>query len=116
MAATFDAVVCVMALHHVDATTGLRRMAQLIRPGGVLAVIGVARSTAAHLPRNAAWLVASAVHRRTKQRRQQTAPMCWPPPLSYRKMRTVAGTALPGSRYRRRLLLRYTLVWDKPVR
>jgi SAM-dependent methyltransferase len=73
-AATFDAVVCVMALHHVDANDRLQRMAELVRPGGVLAVIGVARSTAADLPRNAAGLVASAVHRRTKQEWRQTAP------------------------------------------
>ena len=43
--ASFDLVTSVATLHHLDATAGLQRMAELLRPGGVLVVIGCARST-----------------------------------------------------------------------
>ena len=41
---SFDLVASVATLHHVDAEKGLARMAELVRPGGALAVIGLARS------------------------------------------------------------------------
>ena len=41
--ASFDAVVSVATLHHVDMVEGLRAMTSRLRPGGVLAVIGIAR-------------------------------------------------------------------------
>ncbi|MFZ6003706.1 MAG: class I SAM-dependent methyltransferase [Actinomycetota bacterium] len=39
---SFDLVVASAMLHHVDAVKGLRRMTQLARPGGVIAVVGFA--------------------------------------------------------------------------
>ncbi len=42
-------------------------------------------------------------------------PLVWPPPLSYRQMRRLAGRLLPGVQYRRPLYLRYSLVWTKPA-
>jgi len=41
--ATFDLVVCVNALHHFDSVTGyLRDACRLLRPGGALAIVGLA--------------------------------------------------------------------------
>lgn len=40
--ASFAAVTSVATLHHLDAEAGLRRMAELLRPGGTLAVVGLA--------------------------------------------------------------------------
>jgi 2-polyprenyl-3-methyl-5-hydroxy-6-metoxy-1,4-benzoquinol methylase len=40
-----DAVVSVATLHHLDTESALRRMADLVAPGGVLAIEGLARST-----------------------------------------------------------------------
>jgi 2-polyprenyl-3-methyl-5-hydroxy-6-metoxy-1,4-benzoquinol methylase len=42
--ASFDLVASVAVLHHVDAEAGLARMAALVRPGGALVVVGLARS------------------------------------------------------------------------
>jgi hypothetical protein len=39
----------------------------------------------------------------------------WPPPLSYAEMRALARHELPGARYRRHLLWRYSLLWAKPA-
>lgn len=41
---SFDLIVCVAALHHIDAEEGLRRYAALTRPGGQIGVIGIGRS------------------------------------------------------------------------
>jgi hypothetical protein len=46
---------------------------------------------------------------------EYTAPLCWPPPTSYRGIRRLARLLLPGARYRRHLYWRYSLVWTKPA-
>src|SRR5262249_27893384 len=46
----FDAVLSVAALHHMDAAAGLARFAELVRPGGVVGVIGLAANTWWDLP------------------------------------------------------------------
>ena len=59
--ASFGAVTSVATLHHLDARAGLKRMAELLRPGGTLAIIGLARS---RLPRDLhRELAATLVHR-----------------------------------------------------
>lgn len=111
-----DAVVSVAALHHVDEATGLRRMAELLRPGGVLAVVGLARED---LPRDLGWELAALVAGRLLRSRrgwaEVQAPTVWPPPHTHRQVRRLAEEALPGVRYRRHLLWRYSLVWTKPA-
>ena len=42
--ASFDVVTAVASLHHFDEETGLRRMAELLRPGGMLGIVGMART------------------------------------------------------------------------
>src|ERR1044071_7476750 len=41
-AASFGLISCVAALHHMDPAAALKRMAQLLAPGGILVVNGVA--------------------------------------------------------------------------
>lgn len=113
---TLDAVVSVATLHHIDEAAGLRRMAELLRPGGVLAVVGLAR---AELPRDLGWelagMVAGRVLRALRGETPVQAPTVWPPPRTYRQVRRLAEEVLPGVRYRRHLLWRYSLVWTKPA-
>jgi hypothetical protein len=40
------------------------------------------------------------------------SPIVWPPPVTYTKMRELAAT-LPGAQYRRHLLYRYSITWQK---
>ncbi|WP_432920476.1 class I SAM-dependent methyltransferase [Microbispora sp. CA-135349] len=113
--ASFDVVASVATLHHMDAATGLARMRDLLRPGGVLAVVGLARSTVPRdLPRELAGVVAFAAHRAVKGHWEHPSPTVWPPPVTYPQMRALAAELLPGSRYRRHLLWRYSVVWRKP--
>lgn len=39
---SFDAVLSVATLHHLEFESGLRRCADLVRPGGVVGVVGLA--------------------------------------------------------------------------
>jgi SAM-dependent methyltransferase len=124
---SLDFISSVAALHHMDAEAALRQMADLLRPGGVIAVIGLATDK---LPLCLRWeipaIVASQARRvadrRRRQRRRRGAgsaesyqsPIIWPPPLSYRQVGELAGRVLPGSHFRRRLYWRYSLTWTKP--
>lgn len=115
-AGSFDLVASVAALHHLPMQPALVRMAALLRPGGVLAVVGLARSRPrpGDLVAEAAGIVLHRVYRRIRNYVEQTAPVVWPPPLTYRQAREIAEQTLPGVRYRRHALWRYSLVWTKP--
>jgi 2-polyprenyl-3-methyl-5-hydroxy-6-metoxy-1,4-benzoquinol methylase len=112
---SFDAITSVAALHHMDTATALRRMRDLLRPGGTLVVVGLARSRS---PSDLAYAVVGAIatrlHRLTKTHRETSAPKIWPPPDTFRQTRRTAARVLPGVRYRRHVLWRYSLVWTKP--
>ena len=111
--ASFSMITCVAALHHMDAAAALARMSQLLAPGGTLVIVGLARSRLPDLPWEAVAVIANLGYRVAKDYWEQPSPTVWPPPHSYRQIRTLAGQALPGVRYRRRLLWRYSLVWVK---
>jgi SAM-dependent methyltransferase len=108
---SFDFVVSVAALHHMDAAAALQRMYELVRPGGTLAVLGLARSRhPGDLPRNLAATLVSRAHRVTKRHWESSAPTVWPPRETYAEMRRLAERTLPEVRFRRHLLWRYSLI------
>jgi hypothetical protein len=91
------------------------RMRDLLRPGGVLAVVGLARSrTPADAAFDIAGVVAARVHRRRRGYWETTAPKVWPPAETYSQTRRAATAVLPGVRWRRHVLWRYSLVWTRP--
>ncbi|MFD1931279.1 class I SAM-dependent methyltransferase [Nonomuraea mangrovi] len=113
--ASFDLVASVATLHHMDAAAGLARMRDLLRPGGVLAIVGLARSAMPNdLPHDLAGVVVGTVHRAVKGHWEHPSPTVWPPPVTYPQMRGLAAEILPGSEYRRHLLFRYSITWRKP--
>jgi SAM-dependent methyltransferase len=116
-AESFDAVVCVMALHHLNTEVGLRALAALVAPGGTLGVIGCGRSNLPwDLPYQLAGAVSTRLHQRAKGLWEQTSPMVWPPPDSYAETRRTAERLLPGCTFERKVLWRYILTWTKPDR
>jgi 2-polyprenyl-3-methyl-5-hydroxy-6-metoxy-1,4-benzoquinol methylase len=113
---SFDAITCLTTLHHMDATAALLRMRQLLRPAGTLVVVGCARSRMpADLPWEIAAVIAHRWHRLTKTEWQHPSPIRWPPPYEHRQIRRLANQELPTVRYRRHLLWRYSLIWQKPI-
>jgi 2-polyprenyl-3-methyl-5-hydroxy-6-metoxy-1,4-benzoquinol methylase len=111
---SFDAVVSVAVLHHMDAARSLNRFAQLVRRGGTVVVVGLAATAWSDIPLAAVALVVRTVLGLMHGRWDHSAPMCWPPPLTYRQMKILSARVLPGVHYRRHLLGRYSLVWCKP--
>jgi 2-polyprenyl-3-methyl-5-hydroxy-6-metoxy-1,4-benzoquinol methylase len=114
--ASLDFVACVTALHHMDAAAALRRMGELVRPGGAVAILGLARSESPRdLARDAAAVVASRAHRLVRGNWHSPAPRIWPPPHTYAEIRGLAEATLPGAHFRRHLLFRYSITWTRPV-
>lgn len=112
---SFDAVLSVATLHHMDATAGLRRMRELVRPGGVVGVIGLARNDSlVDYAAGGVGLAASWAYRAVKGYWEHPSPQVWPPPETWESMRRIALRELPGCRFRRHLLWRYSLLWTKP--
>lgn len=114
--ASFDAIVSVAALHHMDAGAALARMRRLLAPGGTLAIVGLARGRMpADLALDLVAAVVNLAHTTRKGYWEHSAPTVWPPPATYADMRRIAARELPGVRYRRHLLWRYSLIWTKPA-
>jgi SAM-dependent methyltransferase len=113
--ASFDAVVSVATLHHTDSVKALTRFAQLVRPGGAVIVVGLAASTVWDAPLEGVAIVGRLALGLVYGFWEHSAPQCWPPPTTYREIRELSARLLPGVRYRRHLLGRYSLVWYRPL-
>ena len=113
-AASFDFVCANTSLHHMDFAAALTRMARVLRPGGRLAVIGLAADKSlADLFAAAPGVPVNLVYRGLYRQGESGAPIM-DPDMSWREVRVAAARLLPGVRYRRHLLWRYSLLWRKP--
>ncbi|MBO8195895.1 class I SAM-dependent methyltransferase [Streptomyces oryzae] len=114
--AGFDFICSVSTVHHMDFEAALTRMRELLRPGGTLVVVGLAReATAADW---AARIATLPLVRITKVLRRAHSPAGMPaadPHMSYGQVRSAARLLLPGVRYRWHVLRRYSLTWQKPA-
>ena len=112
--ASFDFVCANTSLHHMDFTAALTAMARVLRPGGWLAVIGLAADkSAADRIAGAAGIPAALFYRAVYRKGGSGAPIM-DPDMSWREVRAEAARVLPGVRYRRHLMWRYSLLWTKP--
>ena len=98
----------------MDFAAALAAMARVLRPGGRLAVIGLAADRSlADLLAAAPGVPVSLIYRAVHRQRESGAPIM-DPDMSWREVSAAAAHALPGVRYRRHLLWRYSLLWRKP--
>ena len=113
--ASFAVVASVAMLHHVDAEAGIRRMRDLVRPGGVLVIVGFASPSGIG---DRVRAIAGLTLKRTAQLRgrywEHHAPVAWPPALSSKEMAALVERELPGAEFRNVLSNRYTAIWTKP--
>jgi hypothetical protein len=66
-------------------------------------------------PAEAGGAIAHRLHLIGREYSPPGGPTCWPLPETYAGMRRIARAVLPGARFRRRLLWRYSLLWAKPA-
>jgi len=112
--ASFDFACANTALHHMDFAAALAKMASILRPGGRLAVVGLAANgSPGDWIIGAAGVPANLWYRRVRGESDPGAPVL-APDMTWSQVRSTAARVLPGVRYRRHLLWRYSLTWTKP--
>ncbi|REK85317.1 class I SAM-dependent methyltransferase [Streptomyces inhibens] len=111
-----DLITAVAVIHHLDFVAAAGRMAELLAPGGRLVIVGLA-SNGTPLD----WIISGAgvpaARILARRRGGKSGPPGMPiedTDMTWREVRRAARDCLPGSRFRRHLLWRYSLVWDKP--
>ena len=117
---SFDLVVAMASLHHLPLREALERFRKLLRPGGILIVVGLYRAVT-HIDHaiDAIALPISWAIRSLKGTQKVGAPALGAPPLkdpaeTLRDIRTECESSLPGGVLRRRLFFRYSFIWQKP--
>lgn len=118
---SFDFIVAVAALHHLPFDSAIDRAVNLLRPGGTLAIVGLARIAApgawGFSPVDYLWIPPSLLFDRIQHLRHGSwdpgAPV-HDPDLTFGEIKKRAHELLPRARIARRLLFRYTLFWRKP--
>jgi ubiquinone/menaquinone biosynthesis C-methylase UbiE len=111
---SFDVITLVAALHHLPLEPALIRMDRLLKPGGVLAVVGLYRLwTMEDYLVSAIALPTSYAFRFHYGYSEVAAPMK-DPKETLHQIRSACDELLPGAVLRRKLLFRYSLVWRKP--
>ncbi|RKT56560.1 class I SAM-dependent methyltransferase [Saccharothrix australiensis] len=110
----YDFVSCIAALHHMPFGTAIARFRDLVAPGGVLAVLGLAKEkTARDWAVSLASLPLSLAVRLVRDDPVDSAPVRdWS--MSVDEIKAGAERLIPGARVRRHLYWRYSLVWSKP--
>ena len=112
--ASFDFACANTSLHHMDFAAALTAMARALRPGGRLAVIGLAaHGSFGDYLADAPGIPLGLAYRAVYGKGGSGAPIK-DPEMTWAQVRATAGRLLPGVRYRRHLLWRYSLLWTKP--
>ena len=112
---TYDAVSMVAVLHHLPFRTALIRAAALLRPGGVLLVLGLDRSPSVshYVTTGAVATLISGWYRAIHHSSPVGAPIA-EPQMTLREIRDECASLLPDVVIRRHALLRYSMIWTKP--
>ena len=112
----FDFVSSVASLHHLDFDAGLERLKSLLRPAGVLAIVGLGNERSPlDFALAAVGKTASRIYRHGRGGWWESGALLIDPTMSYGAIRRRSRRLLPGRRYRRHLLYRYSIVWRRPA-
>jgi 2-polyprenyl-3-methyl-5-hydroxy-6-metoxy-1,4-benzoquinol methylase len=111
---SFDVVSAVAMLHHLDQRAGLTKLAALVRPGGLLIVVGLAKSRSlSDFAQDASDAVT--VRRHTFRNNVWVTPAPkLDPALNYAHTRSAWLDVLPRAQIRRIPFFRYGLTWTRP--
>jgi 2-polyprenyl-3-methyl-5-hydroxy-6-metoxy-1,4-benzoquinol methylase len=112
---SFDAVVFVATLHHLDMAEALGKAVRLLCPGGVIAVVGChARKTMIDWLVDAARVIPAKLLATIHREVGDVGVCVKDPSLSLQEIRRIAAPILPGASIRRALFYRYLMAWTKP--
>ncbi|MDQ5826929.1 MAG: class I SAM-dependent methyltransferase [Chloroflexota bacterium] len=119
----YDCIASIATLHHMPMDAILRKMKAALRPGGTLLVLDLYEGQGwVDALANAVAVPYSAVLRLIKLRRLSEPPevrQAWEEHgksdkyLTLREVRRLCAEILPGSKVKRHLLWRYSIVWRK---
>lgn len=115
-----DLVVFVASLHHMPLSQALEQARLLLRPGGRIVIVGVAREGHGDAGRSLLSAILNPIvgFLRHPSRAGATPDHMQAPTASasdsFDEIRDVARSVLPGIRMRRRLFWRYTATWSAP--
>lgn len=113
---SFDVITCVATLHHMPLPAALSRFRHLLRPNGILLVVGLAANkTPLDWMLSAAQILPLSIIGRLKHEAHDSRMVIAEPKESLGEIRAAARTALPGAIVRRRFYYRYSIVWRKPL-
>ncbi|WP_433240907.1 class I SAM-dependent methyltransferase [Streptosporangium sp. CA-135522] len=111
----YDFVSAVAVVHHMDFEAAVTRMARLLAPGGRLAIVGLAGNHTA-----LDWIISGAGVPASRIQALRHGGKVDPPGMpvedarmSWDQVRREARRLLPGCRFRRHLLWRYSIVWER---
>jgi SAM-dependent methyltransferase len=117
---SFDCIISLATLHHVDAATALPLIVAALRPGGMLLILDILeRRGILNLPLNALAAHVASVRRFLRgDRFTKELRKAWAEHGRGERYETAAtlpdlAKMLPGARIRRHLLWRYSLIWTK---
>ncbi|MFK0157879.1 class I SAM-dependent methyltransferase [Streptomyces sp. NPDC090499] len=112
----YDFVSAVAVIHHAPFDDAIDRLVGLLAPGGRLVVVGLAYNrTLLDWTISGCGVPASRLNARLRGGKRAPSDMPVEDPImNWGEVRQATAHLLPGRRYRRRLLWRYTVVWDKP--
>jgi SAM-dependent methyltransferase len=114
-AQSFDFVSAVATLHHLPLEPALRRLDDLLRPDGVLVVIGLYRlATPDEYLLGSMATLATLGLRLLRGSQPVNAPIK-DPDETLRQIRGAVDRVLPGAFLKREFFYRYSLVWRKPA-
>jgi len=116
----YDAITAVSSLHHMPLEDALKRLAGLIRPGGILVVVGHYRPATigdrllemVALPANGVVGAALALRGLSGKPDDEDMPVL-PPSTTLSELRAAVATGLPGARLQRGLFWRYLMTWHR---
>jgi ubiquinone/menaquinone biosynthesis C-methylase UbiE len=112
--ASYDFACANTVLHHMDFAAALSAMARALRPGGRLAVVGLAANgSPVDYLIGTPGVPANWIYRAVRGPGESGAPVK-DPEMTWAEVHATARDVLPGVRYRRHLLWRYSLRWRKP--
>jgi 2-polyprenyl-3-methyl-5-hydroxy-6-metoxy-1,4-benzoquinol methylase len=112
---TYDAVSMVAVLHHLPFRAALIKGAALVRPGGVLLVLGLDRSPSLshYVTTGVVATLISGWYRAIHHSSPVGAPIA-EPQMTLREISDECASLLPDVVIRRHALLRYSMIWTKP--